>query len=406
MRTATVIAVTFVHLLELRADSLRELVKYHPEYEEAIRKIARQRGANEVPEEETLLDRKDSARSSLSLEDGGSPLLSHTQYVSLVFGRIRAETKHYGVRFSRRVAELLDHPRLHIEVINPLEGLSGKMIFGWDLFILLMYIFFAVFTPGQVAFSLYSNNTLPLYWIQDFILPFDLYLRCHTAVVVNHSLVFERKQVSAQIRHLYVQLALSMPFDLIAYFATDAPERWVPVSQFPRLLLVLYSDRLTKCFPIFAEQVARSLSDLIVGTVSVLHFFACAWVWIGLHKAGSCSKSDTSWICSVPYLVTIFEEHTAASVTEVYITSYYFVTSTCLGFGFADILPTNSEERLMTAGFLLSGAVIMNAVLAVTALLMGVNAPCRKALVVPPACIRSSAFGPHCLHSLRHCSTV
>jgi hypothetical protein len=373
MRTATVIAVTFVHLLELRADSLRDLVKYHPEYEEAIRKIARQRGANAVPDEETPLDRKESNRKSILLVGEGLPSLSRMQYLGLVCRRIGTEIQHRALSFWRRLTELLDHPLLHMEVISPLEGLSAKMVFGWDLFILLMYIFFALFTPGQVAFSLYSNDILPLYWVHDFILLFDLYLRCHTAVVINHSLVFDRKQVAAQIRHFAFQLALSMPFDMIAYVATDDPKSWVPVSQFPRLLLVLYSDRLTKCFPIFAEQVARSLCDLIVGTVSVLHFFACSWVWVGYHTAADLTHAN--WLRSVPYLEEIFEEKTVDSVVEVYLTAYYFVTSTCLGFGFADILPTNSEERLMTAGFLLSGAVIMNAVLSVTALLMQVVEP-------------------------------
>jgi hypothetical protein len=189
----------------------------------------------------------------------------------------------------------------------------------------------------------------------------DFYFRLHTALVINHMLVFSRNRIWKETAFPLLQLLLSLPWDLLAY-TTNHPVRWLSILQIPRLPLIFVSDRISVCFPQSAASTSRDVCNVAFVTIGILHFVACCWMGIGLAY----NADQKVWVDSVVYL-----HH--ASVLDIYVTSFYFSLSTVFGIGMGEIHPANNIERLVAAGILIIGVVVRAAVLSSFAVLMQVN---------------------------------
>ena len=355
-RTATVIAIMFVELLELRADALRGIVKYHPEYESVIASIARERnaGANEGQ----LMSKMTSLVSQRSGGPGGAGLGVRSK-------RFSTAVKERMHQVAEGLSAVLAHRFLHIEVLDPSEGRSSLLVKAWSLLVLCMYVSLSVYAPVQTCFDWPIVDPIALYTVHgmfDVFVLVDLYIRLHTALVINHMLVFSRHRIWNETKHVKVQFLLSLPWDLLAY-TTSEPTRWLSILQIPRLPLLFASDRISTCFPRSAASASRDVFNVAVVSIGILHFIACCWMGIAL--AYSKDKDYKTWVDTVHYL-----DH--ALPLDIYVTAFYFSLSTTFAIGMGEIHPVNNPERMVVAGILIVGTVIRAAVLSSFAVLIQV----------------------------------
>lgn len=233
-------------------------------------------------------------------------------------------------------------------VIHP----RGKFKGIWNVFLVLILIYSAIFTPFFLAFEdnydqatlLYIENTVNVLFFIDFV------INCSTAFYEkNNFIVVKRSRII--LRYLKGWLIIDFlswfPFELLLGSSGKSSKALVRFAKIPKLYRLFRVSRLVRLFnskfqqQIFdkfqeALNIKSSMLRLIKTLITILisvHIFSCFWYLMAKLE----DFSPSTWVTHYNYQ--------DADVPTLYITSLYWAITTLSTCGYGDIAAVSDLEQ-------------------------------------------------------------
>lgn len=245
-------------------------------------------------------------------------------------------------------------------------------------------------------FVLYSVVTLPYYIGFDvkvsaeehnveilitILFGIDIILNFNTAYIDRDTekLVVRRRAIAKQYLRgwFWVDILATIPFDSILQSLFDEHRKFALV----RIIRVFRLIRLVKLYETVTRssiwhetiQISPSIISLVILLMQIFyvtHIFACFWHYIALPA--SVGSYPTTWLLSFGL--------DSKPLRERYVASVYYVLITMITIGYGDIYPTNDLERLYGIMTILTGVIVMSAMVnRVTSVIANLN-PVQRAI--------------------------
>jgi hypothetical protein len=201
----------------------------------------------------------------------------------------------------------------------------------------------------------------------------DIFINFNTSYVDHETemLVVRRRKIAMHYLQTWflIDFFSTFPFDLIlrSHSAnTLAAVRLVRVVRLVRIVKLYQKLTQSKFWrdnsPI--SPGAFSLGMLIMQIFYVTHLFACFWHYIGSIDDGY----PTTWRKTFD-----FQDH-QSTIGQRYVVSVYYVLITMATIGYGDIHPTNDLERMFGVITILTGVIVLSALVnRVTSVLNSIN---------------------------------
>ena len=246
-------------------------------------------------------------------------------------------------------------------MINP----NSRYKLRWDMYVMLMMILAAIFTPWQLAFI--NEDTLGwiiLNAIIDGSFFFDIIFTFFTAYFdeVKLVLIYDKKVIAKKYLKFWFWLDLLsiIPFDQILSITSDGGDDYGNVAKFTRvgkLYKMVRMLRMVKMIRLFKDRkkIISNLDNVLkvgagyerllffmLGFILFNHTISCIWIMLASFD------ESNNWMLALREKFVdeegnyIIDEY---SHGDWYIVALYFVATTVTTVGYGDITPVNNIER-------------------------------------------------------------
>ena len=246
-------------------------------------------------------------------------------------------------------------------MINP----NSRYKLRWDMYVMLMMILAAIFTPWQLAFI--NDDTLGwiiLNAIIDGSFFFDIIFTFFTAYFdeVKLVLIYDKKVIAKKYLKFWFWLDLLsiIPFDQILSITSDGGDDYGNVAKFTRvgkLYKMVRMLRMVKMIRLFKDRkkIISNLDNVLkvgagyerllffmLGFILFNHTISCIWIMLASFD------ESNNWMLALREKFVdeegnyIIDEY---SHGDWYIVALYFVATTVTTVGYGDITPVNNIER-------------------------------------------------------------
>lgn len=261
--------------------------------------------------------------------------------------------------------------------IHPRDVRKNK----WDVFLGILVIYSVLNTPVQLAFASYQPGVWPI--IVDLLIDvfffFDWVLNCNMVYFSDPDSAY----VAVRWRIMKRYLTSWFLVDLLSFFPLSLCLTAVLSSQgasssnlttiqllkslrLVRLLKLFQTVNIPKTLSVLEESLninanALSLATTILQVLLISHMVCCLW-W------GLCTAISTStWYDDT---AMVYDTLRLSPFSDQYIASLYFSITTLTTTGYGDIIPVNSEERIVAIFIMVIGASVFGYVVANVAVLV------------------------------------
>ena len=240
---------------------------------------------------------------------------------------------------------------------------SGRLRTIWDIISVIFTFYEAVFLPFRVGFDYGIQDSLLVFELsKDFFFFLEIFLNFHTGFVSKGVYINSHKPIAQRYLRgwFFFDIIANSPWtELIAvlsnnlenYGQEDFGTKGYQFAAFLKLFRVLKIAKIKKHFSklhFFIQSefnnALMSLMKLLFYVIFLAHLIACLWHFVGLL---SLQNDANSWI-----LDARIEN---ADLTDKYLTSLYWATTTMLTVGYGDITSQNMFEKLINIFIMLCG---------------------------------------------------
>eukprot|EP01084_Bolivina_argentea_P012317 23079_1 len=232
----------------------------------------------------------------------------------------------------------------------------GKLIFIWNIFLLVILIFSVIEIPYSVAFNIYTSPGSFTYIIQVFIdlcLLIDIAINFRTAYIDKYDrlrIIHIPKLIAKRYLKTWftIDFLSATPFAYVILIFSEVGSPIFTVFRLLRIIKLIRIIKILKMFHIFREnsihlipgrmtKVFFTLLKTLCLMLLVAHYFACLWYTIGYkaHKNGM-----NSWI---DVIIDNGDENKSNFIKYSY--SFYWAIVTLFTTGYGDIHAVNVYEH-------------------------------------------------------------
>lgn len=371
-------------LLSIPTNTLDECIALYPITGEKIQQDLEKRYNNFIKASQSVAHKKDGHRiyvKELVLVDGVIQVINDGDTSQLYAKRINTSSQVLEVY---RTVKLVHRGQNIVEEIveEHLDDLLGRYILlpksdgkiKWDLFIGILIIFSVVLIPIQIGFNRKSSGGLAVFdTVVDVFFALDMLASLRTcyfdddldAYVVVPKKMYQRYFVT----WFWIDFFSVMPFEPIMAELTGSGNSSV-FSSF-KLLKVIRLMRLLKLARLakLRKYIARledtlginpatfELMKMMLEVVFIGHLTACLYWYL------SASLTDRAWFDKMDLRY--------APLADQYVASVYWTFTTLTTVGYGDIVPVDTEGRLVTIVVMILGATVFGYIVANVSSLMG-----------------------------------
>ena len=239
---------------------------------------------------------------------------------------------------------------------------SKAMVF-WEVFLILLLLYTATWTPYEVAFLDHAGDldivVDPLFIINrvvDVAFVLDIFLTFLTPYREGDRIVDDNLSIIARYLRgwFIVDLVSVVPYDLLAVLIKSNGVEHLKSSRVLRLLRLARVLRIFRARRVFqkfeaTQEIKYSLISLgmfSVGVLALAHWMACLFYLVSVAE-----DKDESWVTS--YFDVFAESNLKADGTpgevdnlSLYVASLYWSVATLSTLGYGDIVPRTNPERM------------------------------------------------------------
>jgi hypothetical protein len=221
---------------------------------------------------------------------------------------------------------------------------------------LIMYSVVSI--PYYIGFSVVPTSEGESYEsFITFMFGLDMIVNFNTAYydTTNEYLVVRRRHIARNYLKFWfwVDLISTLPFRWMIVGERKTLElallRVVRIIRLIRLLKLYHVFKRSKIMDrLYINPAWLNLGLLLMIIFYIAHLFACFW-----HFIADDNSFMFSWINNFGF--------TDTTISERYVASFYYVIITMISIGYGDIYPTNSLERFYAIITMLTGVIIVSA---------------------------------------------
>ena len=236
---------------------------------------------------------------------------------------------------------------------------------SWDIAILVLILYSAVFVPYRICFSAPASGWVAVgEHVQTVMFIVDVCFNFNTAYAEGDAWVSSRPAIARKYLQgwFWIDFPSSIPFDAIDYVMVlggGHPHSQLGLFRFLRLFRLLRLLQLLRLASLVADLEDRfeanlsflRIVQLLAALVFLAHVLACFW-WYVASLVGLDAATET-WASGYAdgYLLS-------APPGTQYLASMYWALTTLTTVGYGDITPTNDAERGYAIFSLLMGALV------------------------------------------------
>lgn len=265
----------------------------------------------------------------------------------------------------------------------------------WDMFVSCFIIYSIISIPFYIGFEItLTNPILAVEVLITVVFSLDILINFNTSYIDRDTekVVVRRRHIALHYLQtwFFLDFFSTFPFDLLIHsmqeHATSALAAIRLVRVFRLIRVVKLYDKLTQSkfwrnnSPI--SPAVFSLGLLMLQIFYVTHLFACFWHYIGTVEENNKVSDDathrdnqnslynfpTNWRETFHFL-----DH-ESTIGQRYVACLYYVLITMATIGYGDIYPTNDLERLFGIVTILTGVIVLSALVnRVTSVLNTIN---------------------------------
>lgn len=231
----------------------------------------------------------------------------------------------------------------------------------WDMIVLFFLLYISVVTPFRIGFTVDAEGALAVFErVIDVFFICDLLVNFRTGYVAgNGAEVYDWKRVGKNYLQTWfaIDFVSSIPFDVLFNELSDVKSaKILKAGRVVKAFRVLRLTKLVRFLKLSAviERVEENFSinrnvlhlvKLLVGTLMMCHFFACAWFFVGSLEDDVTAQG---WVLDQG----LWELPT----TRRYLVSFYWAVATLATVGYGDVVPVSDAEIVFaTFGMLIGG---------------------------------------------------
>ncbi|KAK3255524.1 hypothetical protein CYMTET_35297 [Cymbomonas tetramitiformis] len=232
-------------------------------------------------------------------------------------------------------------------VLHPNSGIVRV----WDFCLLFLLTFTAFVTPVEVAFIESEDGGTGLFVLNtviDLCFLFDILLNFFTGYYTGDELVMD----AGKIRYHYIRtwfpldLCTSIPYQLLATFSNSQALERLSITRILKLVRLAKALRVMQASIIIQRLQTKfainytllRLAQFLLGSVTVMHWMACAFYMLGTLQPESWIQEDARrWVD--------FYELEGSAFSTKYFASLYWSAMTVCTIGYGDIVPQTTFER-------------------------------------------------------------
>eukprot|EP00939_MAST-03C_sp_MAST-3C-sp1_P000132 g132.t1 len=236
----------------------------------------------------------------------------------------------------------------------------------WELWITVMLVFVAIYTPYEVAFDDTDDSLDRLSWLNrvvdvSFVIDIILQFFIPYRDPVNNSLIRNNVRIATRyLKGFFVIDILSIfPFDVLSkYMGLPSNLRVVKIIRLARAAKMIRVLRSMKLMKNVANAINVRIGTQKLGTfflviVMTCHWGACLWYAVTTLDVGTDMGHDTdSWVENA------FggAQSSSTNAFEIYVTAYYWAMMTLTSIGYGDVVAMNPMEKWTAILFILAGS--------------------------------------------------